>query len=623
MMEIKKRGIKVSLDEKTGNLIKIEDEELGFKLLKPGQKSEIHFNGKELSPKLENYELTGDNLLSSQEYSDYICYSAGYTFKVNRSIQLKERKIIFSYQIHREKSSHLYPVPGPNSGPVEAPFWLEHIDTPVLNWRLFGRETYMMVAHLGNGPSEHIDFDEGPLEKIVPKLWHPFRKQGLGVQTFPGALYYHPKKQDWLLIYCRRPWVGYQAEYTSSGMHYQFLYFTHFLPGQVINVPSVIIEWRRGLDNAYRRIADLFQYYEEPPEWWYHTTWVHIEFPHFRDFIAPLEILSQGGINGIWITGHSRPQGYYGTTPESYQPNPFLGGEKSYAQMMKKASELGYKKIVWFSGSGFFEGKDFRSSWAIRGIDGRHWVAWSNPYQEHLIGCNPLDPDWQKYTLKWILRYIDNYDIDGIFLDCGVFPFPPDFGDKPYQKYPSLSLIGYINFIDLIYEETRRRKPGFVIFLEGAHSDLKANVFTIVADRISYTGRNGQDFIESLRKYGLRICYWSGKPYDLASGMPFINPSPLRPPQGDKKQVINYFFKKIANNKMNQFICKLVKEKGCREAIRLAPNVSQLKDLIICGPNFSGKITFSGKREKEYILKDLLTGKTLHPGEGVYRLPLT
>ncbi|MDO9541665.1 MAG: alpha-amylase family protein, partial [Kiritimatiellia bacterium] len=438
-------------------------------------------------------------------------------------------------------------------------------------------------------------------------------------------------KEDYLLIYCQRPQVGYQATYTMSGMFYEFLYFTQFLPGQNIHLPSVTIEWGRGLEDAHRRIAGLFRHYEEPAEWWYHTTWAHMEFPDFREAVGPLEILAEAGLNGIWITGHSRPRGYYGTSPESYQPDALLGGEKAYAKLMKRADELGFRKMVWFSGCGFLEGKDYKPSWGIRGVDGRHWVAWGNTYQEHIVGCNPLDPSWQDYTLKWILRYIEDYGIDGIFLDCGAFCFPPDFGEKQYQKYPSQSLVGYIDFLDRIHAEARRRKKDFVMFLEGAHSDLSANAFTIVADRPSYTGRSGLDFIESLRRYDLRICYWSGKAYDLASGMPFINPTPLGITRGDRDKTMADI-KEIANGKMNRFICNLVREKGCRDAVRFGPNISKLGDLLVCNPDFSGELSIPAKAGEGCVLKDLLneTSQSLHfdssgritfkKGEGVYEL---
>ena len=62
-MKIVNKNIVISFDSKTGNLIQIEDESFGLPLLQPGKESEIRFNGKNLSPKLEHYDKSDDRFL--------------------------------------------------------------------------------------------------------------------------------------------------------------------------------------------------------------------------------------------------------------------------------------------------------------------------------------------------------------------------------------------------------------------------------------------------------------------------------------------------------------------------------------------------------------------------------
>ncbi|NOX53175.1 MAG: hypothetical protein GXP27_01795, partial [Planctomycetes bacterium] len=83
------------------------------------------------------------------------------------------------------------------------------------------------------------------------------------------------------------------------------------------------------------------------------------------------------------------------------------------------------KVIVYFS-SGYFEqtDPDFRPEWTRK--DDR-------PLREiyfRYAHCSPASPGWRAYYLRHLVRFLDEYPVDGIYNDLG-YRQPPSLDGEP------------------------------------------------------------------------------------------------------------------------------------------------------------------------------------------------
>lgn len=137
-----------------------------------------------------------------------------------------------------------------------------------------------------------------------------------------------------------------------------------------------------------------------------------------------------------------------------------------------------------------------------------------------------------------------------------------------------------------MWDLAQRLKPGQVhLFHEGVHADYPASGYMMcghvrppqppgVLTAWRQMVRFGQ--------YGKRLVWSSFTPFDLASG--FVHWNPVAGAT-DRATMLKY-----AADPMNQFVVKLVREQGVRDAVGITDGVSRLGDMVVTIPSFRGPL---------------------------------
>ncbi len=586
----------VDVDAHTGDIVYLKDRILDLPIIEQAPLWELQINRHPHSVENSFHEDRRGILQTIGRATHYAAYSQGFGIQLARLAVPSEHGLHLQYRFKRVPMEHLYVKPGPTVHDVEMPMWVDTLG--LLGWRfaIMKPDTTMRVCHLsGGGPFEHLSAEEGPMEQVTPKLWHHLRRTYPGVQTIPGALFYRRDPDQWLFILARRSRLAYTVDFNEYGMQFHVQYHKLVAPLEELPVPEISLLWGRDLEAMEQLWADQFDQYEEPPEWNYHTTWSSTGSagPNPRKFSdvaqAAEASIAAGGANGFWLYTHDIKRFDTDTSPSSMGPNPNSGTFRDFKEMVRRIHDAGGKVQVWVSSCGLKPWGDMHPDWAIRGVDGVHWVSWGWDAHEFIVGCNPLDPGYRQYMLDWTRRYVEEFDVDGFFLDCGVFTLPCDFSPAHTARYlPSEAGPAMRYLFQEMWDVVQAARPNdFHMWYEGVHSDYPGSGFchgTMVFPPPPPEQITGQRMMFNFVERGKRLVWDSLQPYDLASGSAHWNPSMAGISSVEEAR-------RHAADPMNQFIVKLVRERGIRDARGITDGLARLDDYLVTIPGYHGAAT--------------------------------
>jgi hypothetical protein len=592
-------------DPQSGQIRRIYDRELAMEVIAFAPGAELEVNGAPLPLRLEDQDPEGpepawqSNLSATahpfiggaQGYNVFRQVVVGSACKPSGNHINPPQSLHLRYRLDRARVER-YASPDPMSAgkrPIQAPLWLETVGTLAARTEWFGPETRMLQSALGGcGPRSHVGHEDGPVREVVPQLWNRYRTTHPGVQMIPGAVYYHPDGR-WLWITAQRPSVGMHWDYQLDRQVARFEYHARLQPAEILHTPEVSLYWGRGgREEMLARLAEHFIGFEEPPEWFYHTTWFWLHWWQYRprgyeDMIEQVKFLhGELGLTGFGLTSHDVRPGTWDCCPTGLRPSPHLGGAEGLRKLGETVRNLGGKMYVWLPFLGLAKpGTDLREDWKIRGDDGRpyesFWIGSFDMY--HAVNFN--HPEVQDYYLHWIRRYITEFQVDGIFWDCGGSPFPPDFSPpetRPFQRFPSESMVGAYRFLDRVMEEGRRLSPDFFMWHECMGMDLPGTGYS------THTGND--DFLIELNRYARRrLVFRSCSTYNLYGGFPTVAP---KSDTAFSSPVDVETYRPMAQDPMNRWLVRFVRQHGVREAVGLAPGVSLCAGHVVVDPDRDG-----------------------------------
>jgi len=249
-----------------------------------------------------------------------------------------------------------------------------------------------------------------------------------------------------------------------------------------------------------------------------------------------------------------------------------------------------------------------RPEWSMKGIDGRPWVSWGWDAHEFITACNPLDPGYRRYMLDWTRRYVEDFDVDAFFLDCGVFTVPCDFTPgRPGQVYPSETGPAFRGLFHEMWDLIQSIKPGnFHLWYEGVHTDYPGSGYchgNMVFPPPPPEVMTGQRMLYNFARRGKRLVWGTLHAYDLACGF-----AQWDPPMGGTGSVAEAV--KYAADPMNAFIVKLVRERGIRDARGVTDGLSRLGEYLVTVPKYHGKVVLADPAWRDIrAVRNVLTGE--------------
>jgi hypothetical protein len=609
----------------SGDLVRLHDRKLNLDIIDQPPEWEFQVNRQAHPLKLE-FHQDGRGLLETIARTQHFGgHSQGWALQVGRIMVPGESSLHIQYRIKRVRLTERIPVPGPSPYELEMPLWIDTLG--FLGWRfsLIKPDTTMRVAHLGcAGPREHLSFEEGPVSEVTPLLENFMRRTYPGQQAVPGALYYRQDTDAWLCIYSRRAKLAHVSDFTGAGTRFHVQYHKLMEPDGEFPVPEFSLAWGRGRESMEQFWSGMFDQYEEPPGWLYRTTWAMMDYHSvysgkkvfrpgpfkFKELGETAEAcIKAGGANGFWFYTHTIKRSDSDTAPYSAGPNPDQGTHTEFRDMVRRIHDAGGRAVVWLSTAGLRPHGDIRPEWMYRGVDGRPWISWGFNAHEFIAACNPLHPGFRQYMLDWTRRYLEEFDVDGFFLDCGVFTYPCDF--SPWfvkDHFPSEAGPAMQELYRDMWDLAQRIKPGQVhMFHEGVHADYPGSGYMMCGHvrppRPAGTLTAWRQMVR-FGQYGKRLNWSSFTPFDLASG--FVHWNPVCGAT-DKATMLNY-----AADPMNQLVVKLVKERGVREARGITDGLSRLGDTLVTIPGFRGPLPLAlGGLDGVSRIRNILTGSVL------------
>jgi hypothetical protein len=597
-------SLQLQMQADSGQILSLRDPEAGMDLVRYAPGAELELNGVPLATRLVRTAEGKGEHIAYLEARLNASYGAGATLRFRRVMTRG------GYHLHTGKPGSLHiryevcRVPHTEPGEGLDYIWQPEIEAPVRLDTLtvlgapalwFGPDTRMRaIAIGGSGPREHVSLEDGPVAEVATHLQTAFRTVFPGQQTINGALYYHPGDERFVWVIARRPTTGGRILFGGARQAFRFDYFTDMALQGEWTTPAISLFWGKGLDRADRVLAEQFDRFEEPPAWWYNTRWFWLH-PGWQQGRASFETMGRGaeilmdecGVNGFGLFHHDVPWSGNDCDPGSPQPSPGLGGDSALRRAVERIRGKGGHTYAWVSRHGHrSETPGWRDSWGIKGIDGRN-VRLHNPpdggVRLDIINC--ADPSFQDYIMGWIEYYVKQLGITGLFWDSGLQALPPDFGDKPYLRWPGETSALALEFYERVGRFGRSLSPDFFMWVEGISTDAPMSAFAV--DNRGPLASPGHALMRRLAHLGPKRLVWrSAWPHDLASAFPFI--APTNDIGWDPAEAS---YRKAAADPMNRWICKTVAERGVRGAVGLADGVSLLDEFVVACPGITGCVT--------------------------------
>ena len=598
-------GIPLRLHADTGQLLRLAMPD-GTPLLTFGQGAELGLNGQPLEMTLADIDQSTNEHITTMEAHLPAGYGTGSRWHIRRVLSLggvglhsgPSNSVHLRYELRRLANTapgdHLDYIWQPE---LEAPVRLDALDVLAAPTELLGSGTRMRALAIGgSGPREHVSFEDGPVTDVVAILRGGFRSTFPGQPTINGALLYNPEDHRYLWAIVRRPFTGGRLAFDADRLTFRFYYYQDIPVGQEVMTPAISLFWGHGLDDAERVLAEQFDEFEEPPDWWYRTTWfwLHPNWQKDGSFDAMGEgadiLHEKCGVNGFGLFVHEVPWAGNDCDLLSPRPNPSLGGERALREVLSRFNDRGIHSYVWMSQKGHRpDSAGYRDSWAIQGIDGRPVRLHNRPDSGvRLDIIDPADPTFLQYVCEWIRYYVCDLGITGIFWDSAFQPVPPDFGDKPYLRFPAQSMAAMLEFYRKVYRFGRSLSPDFFMWGEGINTCVPMNAFAI--DQRDHEGGCGHALMHRIAHRGRQRLVWrSAWAHDVAGAFPFISPvNDVGWRAADKR------YAQTAADPMNHWLCQVVREHGTRQARGLGRGISQLDEFLIVSP---------GAPEQEIVLE--------------------
>lgn len=606
----------VEIDRQTGQLIALRDpaSDMPVALFAPG--AELLINGLPVATRLQRAEeARGEHIT---ELSAYLpaAYGAGAALVIRRVITAgavathtgRANSAHIRYEIRRapvtdthDRIDYIWPPA------LEAPLNIQTVTTLAAPWKRFGPTTHMRTLAIGgSGPRQHVSLEDGPVQDVVGHLQGDFRCTFPGQQTIAGAMYYDPADERFVWAIVRRPHTGGRILFDCDRQAHEFWYFTDAAVQDELVTPAVSLLWGRGLPLSEKILAEQFDLYEEPPAWWFNTVWfwLHPLWQRESGFKAMAEgaqvLMDKCGVNGFGILLHDIPWSGNDIDVGSPRPHPRLGGSDGLRRAIDAIRSRGGHTYAWISRHGHRpDSLDFRTSWQIRGIDGRPVRIRNTPDHGVFIDIiNPADPTFQQYMMDWIEYYVRQLGITGLFWDSGFQPLPPDFGNKPYMRYPGQTSAVAATFYERMYRFGKSLSEDFFMWAEGISVDIPMNGFAV--DMHRHGEASAHRLLHRMAHQGPRRLVWrSAWPHDVASGFPFIDPF-----NDVGWDVSKRGYDSVAENPMNQWLCRTARERSFRGAVGVADGVSVWDEYLVACPSIKGPVT---------VPTDLCRGEALVP----------
>jgi hypothetical protein len=593
----------INVDPQTGQLMSLSDPGLDMPLLSFRPGAEVEVNHQPLTSRLLEQNQSVDEHVSHLRLERQPTYKAGQRFNLHRYLLVGGRghhtgppnSVHIRYELHREPWRGDWTEGAMDQiwgEPMEAPFFLETLGVFTAANEFFGPSTRMRTLAIGgSGPREHVSYEDGPLAEVVPWLQSSFRTSFPGQITLPGAMYYDPADERWVWIIVRRPHTGGKVEFAEDGQRFRFCYFKNVAMHEAVMAPEVSIFWGRGLDQAEKVLADQFDAFREPPAWWFNTAWfwMHPIWQPGGSFEAcerAVEILGdECGVRGYGIAGHDVPWAGRDIDPRSLRPSPVLGGDDGMKRLAGKIRERGGQSFVWFTRTGMQATGDMRDRWSVRGENGKPLRLRPNKAGTG-VGVEILsnaEPGFRDYLFETIEHYV-KLGVNGFFWDSGYQPMPPDFVDRPELNHPGEAMVAPMQFYEEVYRFGRSLSPDFFMWGEGITTEAVSNAFAV--DNATHGLHSAHPLMHRIAHLGRRRLVWrSAWPWDLAGAFPFVSPE-----SDINNAPTEAYYRKIAADPMNRWLCQTVQQRGCRQAVGVGNGVAVLGEFVVAGKGVSGAV---------------------------------
>ena len=577
--------LKIELDDVSGQLRRIHDTKQDRTILAFGPGHEFEMNGAPVQPEVIEHKDDWGALMTRFDLKCWEGYLTGARYELQRTVVPggegnhigSSQAIHFRHAIMRVPwGDYEKPLDDLWKTPIEAPDLLKSLTTLCAPTQFLGPNTRMRATAIGgSGPREHVSLEEGPVKEVVPWMQTSFRTTFPGQSSVPGALYYNPDDERWMWIVVRHADIGGEIDYHEDSQRFRFLPYKEMKVNDRILLPDISVYYGQGMAEADKCMASFFDLYEEPPAWWYHTCWFwlhslwqpNMSFQLAKDAVQVL--MDECGVTGFGMTVHDLPPGGADCQCRHPKASPLLGGDDAAQELVDFIHGRGGHCYVWMGRYGKLQQggpMQWRDHWALRGVGDTVFRI-----------CDSLCPDYQAYLLKWVDYYVDYLGIDGIFWDSAFQPQPPNFSEasKGWLNLPGEAMAGAPALYEEIYRYGRSLSEDFFMWAEGITTERISNAFAV--DNHTHGRNSGHALINRLAHAGPRRLVWrTAWTQDVSGAFPFVAPS-----QDIQRDPLSDFYKKLAADPMNQWLCRTVKERGCRQAQGIADGIAVLDEFIV------------------------------------------
>ncbi len=618
-MQIDYHWLNLTMDDDTGQMRRLVDKRTDREIIsfEPGHEVELNRNPVETDI-IEHSKLCGAPL-TRFDLRDMDCYLSGARYEMQRvvvaggtpghtgcdqSVHLRHTLRRVPWGDWKEPLDELW------EHPIEAPVLLKSMSLLCAPTQFFGEKTHMRSISIGgSGPREHVSLEDGPIAEVLPYLQTRFRTTFPGQNTVPGALYYHPEDERWVWITVRHPFYGGDMAYSMDGLRYNFYLYKNMAVHDRFVLPDISFYFGQGLEDADQMLADFFDLYEEPPSWWFNTSWFWLHpvgqrNADYEKMEGAVDLLmDECGVNGFGLIMHDLSPAGADCECNSPKSSPLLGGDTGLQRVLDKIRDKGGHTYAWMARYGKIAAGGppvWQDDWALRGIDGR-------PVGHEVFRiCDSHSPGWREYVKGWVEYYIKYLGIDGIFWDSAFQPMVVNFSDasKDWLNCPGEAMAGGPALYEEIYRMGKQLHDDFFMWGEGITTECMMNAFAV--DNQKHGEYSGHELMHRIAHAGRRRLVWrSAWPHDVSGAFPFLNPV------NDVGQTYESdFYQRVAGDSMNQWLCRTVKERGCRQARGIADGIAVLDEFIVVSPkdDLLGTVTVPADLAKGETLTHEITG---------------